>query len=129
MKMLWFALLYGMVTASAGAEMDTINAGIRARIEALRGQPVQELRVALIKSPVREEAVADETARNASLARKPDARCRTYTVSAESCSLPNVRCSPPPTIDAQATLRSLADESGDDRRVTRTGDNRGPQSL
>ena len=130
MKMLWFALLYGVVTASAGAEIDTINAGIRARIAALRGQPPQELRLLVTKGSITEEGVADETAaKNASPARKPDPRCMTYTVSAESCSFPNVRCSPPPTIDAQATLRSLAAEFEDDRRASRTGDNQDPQAL
>jgi len=126
--MLWFALLYGVVTASAGAEMDAINAGIRARVEALRAQPPQELR--LPKSAVKEEGMGDETAaKNASSARKPDPRCMTYTVSAESCSFPNVRCGPPPTIDAQTILKSLSTELEDDRRASRTGDKQGPQSL
>jgi len=110
--------------------MDAINADIRARIASLRGQPPQELRLPMTKSPIKEEGIADETvAKNASPARKPDPRCMTYTVSAESCGLPNVRCSPPPTIDAQATLRSLADEFEDNRRASRTGDNQGPQAL
>jgi hypothetical protein len=129
-KMLWFALLYGVVTASAGAEMDTINAGIRARIAALRGQPPQELRLPVTKSPVMEDGIADETvAKNANATRKPDPRCMTYTVSAESCSFPNVRCGPPPTIDAQTPLRDLASEFEDDRRASRTGDNQGPRAL
>ena len=130
MKMLWFALLYGVVTASAGAEIDTINAGIRARIAALRGQPPQELRLPITKSPIKEEGIADEAAvKNASPAREADPRCMTYTVSAESCSFPNVRCNPPPTIDAQATLRSLADEFEDDRRASRIGTNKGAHAL
>ena len=130
MKMLWFALLYGVATASAAADMDAINAGIRARVAELRGQPPQELRLPMTKSPVKDEAIADEpAAMSASAASKQDPRSMTYTVSAESCSFPNVRCSPPPTIDAQATPKSLAVELEDDRRVSRTGDNRGPQSL
>ena len=129
MKMLWLALLYGVVTASAAAEMDAINAAIRARNAALRGQTPQELRLPMTQSPIREASVAEEVpAKNASPARKPDPRCMTYTVSAESCSFPNVRCSPRPTIDAQATLKSLADEF-EERRASRTGDNRGPQAL
>jgi hypothetical protein len=128
--MLWFALLYGVVTACAGAEMDTINAGIRARIAELRGQPPQELRLPLSKSPAKDEGTAEETAgKNAGASRKPDPRCMTYTVSAESCSMPNVRCSPPPTIDAQATVKNVAAELEDDRGASRAGDNRGPQSL
>ena len=128
MKMLWFALLYGAVTASAAAEMDAINAGIRARHAALRGQTPQELRLPMTRSPVKEEGVAEKApAKNASSAREPDPRCMTYTVSAESCSFPNVRCSPPPTIDAQATVKSLADEF-EERRASRTGDNQ-PQAL
>jgi hypothetical protein len=128
--MLWFALLYGVATATAAAEMDTINAGIRARIADLRGQPPQELRLPMTKSPVKEETIAGEdAAKNASAARKQDPRCITYTVSAESCSFPNVRCSPPSTIDAQATSKSVAAELEDDRQASRTGDNRGPQSL
>jgi hypothetical protein len=128
--MLWFALLYGVVTASAGADIDTINAGIRARVAALRGQPPQELRLPMTKSPIKEESIADEAAvKNASPVRKADPRCMTYTVSAESCSLPKVRCSPPPTIDAQATLRSLADEFEDGRRASRTGTNIAPEGL
>ena len=130
MKMLWFALLYGVTTVSAAAEMDNINAGIRARIAALQTQPPQELRLSMSKSSIKEEANADEAAaKDTNSARKQDPRCITWTVSAESCSLPNVRCSPPPTIDAKTTVGSLPAEFDDDRRVTRTGENRNPQAL
>ena len=108
MKMLWLVVLYLLVTASAAADMDEINAGIRARAGALRGQPVQELRLSLVNGPVKDEPVADDgSPKNASVLRTPDPRCITFTVSAESCSLPNVRCMPPPNIDAQAQLKSL----------------------
>ena len=84
----------------------------------------------MTKSPIKEEGIADEAAvKNASPAREADPRCMTYTVSAESCSFPNVRCNPPPTIDAQATLRNLADEFEDDRRASRTGTNKGAHAL
>ena len=133
MKMLWFALLYGVVTASAGAEMDVINAGIRARIALLRGQPPQELSLPITRSPIKEEGNADETdetaAKNASPARKPDPRCMTYTVSAESCGFPGVHCAPPPTIDAHGTLRSIAADPEDGRRTSRTRDNQDLQAL
>lgn len=130
MKMLWFALLYGVVTASAGAEMDVINAGIRARIAQLRGQPPQELSLPMTRSPVKEEGDADGTAlKNASPARKPDPRCMTYTVSAESCGFPGVRCAPPPTIDGQTALKILGAESEDERAASRASSNQDPQAL
>ena len=129
-KILWFALLYGVVTASAGAEMDAINASIRARMALLRSQPPQELSLPMTKSPIKEEGIADDSAaKNASLVRKPDPRCMTYTVSAESCGFPGVRCAPPPTNDAQTTLKILTAEPEDDRSASRTGDKQRAQAL
>lgn len=92
-KMLWLALLYGVVTASAASEMDEINAGIRARAAALRGQPAQELRLALVNGPIKGETVGEDgTAKNASSLSKPVAQCPIVAVSGDACTFADSRC-------------------------------------
>ena len=118
MKTLWLALLYGVATLSAAAEMDTINADIRARITAFKKLPAQELRLPLTNGPVKEEAlssVAAEAApapKYANWLQKPEARCTTYTISVEACTLPNSRC-PPPNTEAQMQATNVATEVAD----------------
>jgi len=94
-KMLWLALLYGVVTASAASEMDEINAGIRARAATLRGQPPQELRLVLVNGPIKEETVSEDgAAKNASSLSKPAAQCPILTVSGDACTFADSRCAP-----------------------------------
>ena len=103
--MIWIALLYGVATVSTAAEMDEINAGIRARIAALKRLPTQELRLPVTNGPVKEEATSVEEAppKYANWLQKPEARCTTYTISVEACTYPNSRC-PPPKTETQALI-------------------------
>jgi hypothetical protein len=117
-KMLWFALLYGLVTTAVAGEMDEINAGIRSRAAALKRQPAQELRLPLTNGPVKEEPTngvimeAAPAPKYANWLQKPEARCTTYTVSVEACTYPNSRC-PPPKTESQLQAKNLTTESED----------------
>jgi hypothetical protein len=117
-KTLWVAFLCGVATLSTAAEMDEINAGIRARIAALKKLPAQELRVPLTNGSVKDEPTSSVVAeaipapKYANWLQKPGARCTTYTISVEACTQPNSRC-PPSKTEAQLQAQNVATEVED----------------